>query len=295
MNFELNYLKTFVAVARSGSFTKAAKILRVQQPTISKTVALLEEQLSMSLFERHRKGVQLTKIGGEVLQLCENIFIYVEEIASITDRERTECHGLLPFAVTDSVSSYVIPGILGDFLRKHPKVRPSIFSGSSNLIGSEIREARVEFGIYYTSPSLHEFQVKELVSVPFKLVGSKEWGQRWPQKPPLIISRDVDYPKAKPFPVLEMLQKANVRLEIVLSSNSLEAQKQMVLQGLGVALLPGFMLRDELMSGQLVEMPQRKKFCYSLKLVTKKRKVLSKNAQVFLEHFCEEVAEFVKD
>lgn len=295
MSIELNYLKTFVAVARSGSFTKAAKILRVQQPTISKTIAQLEEQLAMSLFERHRKGIQLTKIGGEVLQLCENIFTYVDEIASITDRERTECHGLLPFAVTDSVSSYVIPEILANFLRIHPKVRPSVFAGSSNLIGTEIRDGRVEFGLYYTTPSLHEFQVTDLVNVPFKLVGTKEWEKRWPQKPPLIISRDVDYPKAKPFPVLEMLQKANVRLEVTLSSNSLEAQKQMVMQGLGVALLPGFMLRQELASGQLMEMPQKKRFSYSLKLVTKKRKVLSKNALVFLDQFRQEVGAFLED
>ena len=72
---ELNHLKYFYEVARAGSFTAAARNLRVSQPSLSKTVALLEAREKIQLLERSKKGVTLTKIGMEVYTRCEKIFV----------------------------------------------------------------------------------------------------------------------------------------------------------------------------------------------------------------------------
>src|SRR5688572_30375323 len=134
---ELNHLKYFFAVAREGSFTRASKVMRIQQPTISKMVQALEQDLNLVLLERYKKGVRLTKAGGEIFRMCEDIFSRVEAIKTLSDSEHNECQGILSFGMTDSATSYVLPKILRGFLAQHPKVRPSVFAGSSNLITNE--------------------------------------------------------------------------------------------------------------------------------------------------------------
>jgi LysR family nitrogen assimilation transcriptional regulator len=282
---ELNHLKYFYTVAREGSFTRASKILRIQQPTISKMVQLLEQQLDTVLFERHKRGVRLTDAGAEVLAICENIFSQVEAIREFSEQQSTECQGLLSFGMTDSIVVYLLPGIINGFLKKHPKVRPSIFAGSSNLISNEIREGRAEFGVFYTRPDKVDFEISEMLNIPFSLVIATQQAKSQTVKSRLIISRDIDYPKARPFPVLEMLNRNKVKADIFVTSNNLDSQKRMVMEGLGVALLPRFMVKQEITKGQLTELLPRKDFVYSLKLVTKHRKVLSRNALVFLEEF----------
>ncbi len=279
---ELNHLKYFYVVAREGSFTRASKILRIQQPTISKIVRQLESNLDLTLFERHKRGVRVTKAGGDIFALCEGIFERVDSIQSLSHTETTECQGPLSFGMTDAATTHVLPKIMKGFLKQHPKVRPSIFAGSSNLIGNEIGEGRVEFGIFFTRPDRGDFHVSELIDVPWQLVTASQakdpaGGQS------VVISRDIDYPKARPFPVLEMLNKNNVKADVLLTSNNLDFQKRMVLQGLGIALLPRFMVKSELNRGTLSALHAKKSFSYSLKLVTRQRKLLSRNSLVFLD------------
>ncbi len=282
---ELNHLKYFYTVAKEGSFTRASKILRIQQPTISKMVQMLELQLDTVLFERHKRGIRLTNSGSEIFSLCENIFAQVDAIREYSDQQSTECHGLLSFGMTDSVVVYLLPTIIHAFLKKHPKVRPSIFAGSSNLISNEIREGRAEFGVFFTRPDKVDFEISEVIDVPFSLVIASSQAKSQIVRSRLIISRDIDYPKARPFPVLEMLNRNKVKADIFVTSNNLDSQKRMVMEGLGVALLPRFIVKNEISKGQLTEILPRKDFDYSLKLVTKHRKALSRNALVFLDEF----------
>lgn len=280
---ELNHLRYFFIVAREGSFTRAAKTLRVQQPTISKMVQRLESQLNLVLLERHKRGVQLTKVGADVFRICEDVFTGIDQIQAVSDSERTECQGLLSMGMTDSATIYLLPPLLKDYLRQHPKVRPSIFAGSYNLITSEILDGRVEFGVYFTKPERGDLRTTELVQVPFQLVISTKELRHKSLQTRFVISRDIDYPKSREFPVLEMLKKNRIKIESMIASNNLESQKYMVLQGLGVALLPSFMVKTELSRGTLSLLHEDKKFAYSLKLVTQARRLPSRNALVFLD------------
>lgn len=282
---ELNHLKYFHAVAKEGSFTRASRSLRIQQPTMSKMVKSLEDRLGVGLLERHRTGLVLTSAGSEVFAHCEEIFSRVREIEALSNHEKTECSGPLAFGATDSVASYLIPEILGGFVRRWPKVRPSIFAGSSNLICDEILDGKVEFGIFFTVPATTSFQITDLIEVPFSLVVAASEHSNRDIRKSFIISREIDYPKSRPFPVLEMLRKHQVSGETAISCNNLDSQKELVKQGLGVSLLPRFMVKSSLASGSLVAYHQKKEFFYSLKLVTRRGKVLSKSAEAFLAEF----------
>jgi DNA-binding transcriptional LysR family regulator len=284
---ELNHLKYFYAVAKNGGFTSASEQLRIQQPTISKMVRALEQHLGMTLLERHKKGVRLTRAGVDVFSTCEEIFNKVEEIRSLSDLGKSECEGKLSFGAPGSVSSYLVPPVLREFLSEHPKVQPSIHTGTSTLITNEIYDGRIEFGLFFEAREKSDFQVTELMEIPFRLVASTD--RTKDSKPDsalsFIIARKTDYTKTTPFPVLEMLNKNKVKVETFISSNNLESQKGLVREGLGVALLPAFMVEKEIEDGTFTVLYPKKKFSYSLKLITRKGKVLSRDATVFLEIF----------
>ncbi len=287
---EVNYLKYFYVVAKEGGFTRAAKVLRIQQPAISKMVKQLEAQLGLPLFERHKNGVRMTPAGERIFGSCQLIFDQVEQIRRLSGWEKEECQGPLSFGVTDSVCSYLMPRVMREFLSAHPKVKPSLFAGASNLICEEILAGRIEFGIFFTHPGDAHFDVKELGQVPFVLVRTAGEPASKRLAGSFIISREVDYPKSRAFPVRQMLEENRVKVSVGISSNNLDAQKKMVLEGLGMALLPKFMVEDELRDRKLVAVPSERGFSYSLKFVRRKKKVLSRNAEAFLKVFKEKLA-----
>ena len=97
---ELNYLKVFFEVAKAGRFTEAAQRLNISQSALSRSVALLEESCGVQLFERSRKGVVLTAVGGEVFRQCEIIFQTMHRIDDVCRGIQETCAGPLRFATT---------------------------------------------------------------------------------------------------------------------------------------------------------------------------------------------------
>src|SRR6185437_3183808 len=108
---ELNHLKYFYFVAKNQGFTKARRDLHVEQPSISRAVLALEEELGVTLFEREKRSVRLTKVGREIFHLCDEIFTGTENIRRVAESERTECKGILRFGAANAVSSHLIPKV----------------------------------------------------------------------------------------------------------------------------------------------------------------------------------------
>jgi DNA-binding transcriptional LysR family regulator len=174
---------------------------------------------------------------------------------------------------------------LREFLHDHPKVQAAIYTGTSALISNEIYDGRIEFGLFFDVLEKGDFQITELIEIPFLLVASSAQSKRPDPRLRFIIARKTDYTKATPFPVLEMLDRNGIRVDAFISSNNLESQKGLVREGLGVALLPAFMVQREMEDGTFTALYPRKKFSYFLKLVTRKGKVLSRDATAFLKIF----------
>src|SRR6202789_486434 len=83
---EFGQLRTLIHVAERGSLSKAADRLRIAQPALSRQVRMLEEELGVALFTRHRRGMVLTERGGEVLKHASRVDAELDEIrASASD------------------------------------------------------------------------------------------------------------------------------------------------------------------------------------------------------------------
>ncbi|MBI4405657.1 MAG: LysR family transcriptional regulator, partial [Deltaproteobacteria bacterium] len=262
---------------------------RIQQPALSKAVKRLEEDLGIKLFERSKRVVTLTALGEEVFGICNRIFSDSELIKSLAKARGNVCQGPLSFGASDSIASHLVPDLLVSFLKKHPAVRPSIFAGTSTAIVEEITRDGIEFGIFFTQPKAPAVQVEELGKIAFLLVGSKNFIKKKDIEQYLIASRDTDYYGPGSFPAMQLLKESGLKPRVVIEANTLDAQKQMVLRGLGVALLPDFVVHKELQKNRLKLLAPIEKYSFTLKLVRRFHRPLSLNGAQFLECFKENV------
>lgn len=116
---ELLQLQYFLTTAKLGQITKAAKALNIAQPSLSKTIARLEEDIGVPLFDRHGRNIQLNAYGKVFLTRVERAFQEIEE----AQREIRDMVGIDRGSITIAVSlTNLLPEMLGDFLALYPNV-----------------------------------------------------------------------------------------------------------------------------------------------------------------------------
>lgn len=116
----LEQLKAFVAVARAGSFTRAADRLDTQKAHLSRVVAQLERKLGVQLIERTTRSLRVTEIGREVLERAQGILGAVEETERVAARTRGEPSGLLRVTCGNEFGMLVVSGWIDAVLTAHP-------------------------------------------------------------------------------------------------------------------------------------------------------------------------------
>lgn len=252
----LQQLRLFEAVARYGSFTRAAEAIHLTQPAISIQIKRLEETLGTPLFEQMGKKIYLTAAGKELYATCRHVFDSLGTFEGKLDELRGEVAGPLNLAAV-TTAKYFLPHYLGAFLRRYPKVLPQLkVSNRARII--ERMEANVDdIYILATLPEridieVHPFLKDELVifAHPKHPLANKK------QIPPdlllgeRIISREAGSGIRMTFE--RLLAERGVTLEPYMELGSGEAIKQAVMSGIGIATLSTFSLKLELETGRLV-------------------------------------------
>jgi len=276
---ELNHLRYFYEVAKAGSFTSAARHLRVSQPSLSKTVALLEAREGVHLLERSKKGVSLTMLGKEVYQDCEQIFATVKEVQNKCQRTKEVCEGPLRFGASDHIANYFLSHKLVELRHQYPGVIPSIFVGTPNEILEMIRKRELEFGIFFTKIEAPDLIYQNLAQVPMAAVyRTKAKSKELPNT--YIGSILKDYKKNPAQEVLDAIQKYP---QTHFETNSQELQKRLCLAGGGTAILARFMVEEELKAKLLTELPLPKEKKAQMLLAKRKNHSFTLCAKNFLE------------
>lgn len=284
MDAELNHLRHFFEVARQGGFTRAADVLRAQQPGMSRSVRLLEERLGVSLIERAGRRFALTDAGERVYAACSRIFADVEQIGQIADEERGAATGPLRIGASGVLASRVIPDALPALLSRHPALWPMIYSAPAGMGMARVASGELELGIYLYVPEVPRTLVcSELAQAEFRLVVRADRARDEATLSSFIGSREVEDPRARRFPTLEKLRKKHPKAAIRISSNDAEAHLRMVEAGLGVSILPHLLVADGLRRGTLVDVLRGERFQFPVLLVTRRAHVLTRGAQALLD------------
>ena len=125
------HLRSFHAVATHGSFTRAAEMLHVTQPTLSGQVKELEERYGTRLFVRHGRHVELTDIGKSAFSITRLLFRHEEEVEHLLQSARALTSGLLRVGAD---SPYIVTPLLAQFQRLYPGIQISIQYGNSEQL-----------------------------------------------------------------------------------------------------------------------------------------------------------------
>ena len=146
MNDSLSTLRLFVRIAHRGSFSAGGRELNVPQPTASRTIAALEQELGTALFVRTTRAVSLTDAGADFLARIEPILAALEE-AEHAVRGTGELRGVLRVGLSSSFALREVVPRLPVFLARHPALRVELLADDSrqNLVGEGV-DVALRFG-----------------------------------------------------------------------------------------------------------------------------------------------------
>lgn len=169
---QLEYL---VAVADELNFTRAAARVFAAQSTVSAGIRSLESELGTALFERDAHGVRLTEAGRTVLPEARSAIEAVERMREFTD-EHGPLRGTVRVGIFTNLTTIDLPGIMGEFHRRHPHVDlrlgPSP-SGSTGLV-EEVRQGRLDIAFHGLPDAVPDLIMRPLADSPFLAVLSED-------------------------------------------------------------------------------------------------------------------------
>lgn len=162
MNF--TQLKAFQAVANNGSITKAAQLLHVSQPLVSKHLKNLEKDFGVKLFERNRGAAELTDAGSSLLRHANAILVHLDEAKKELRSSKTSNKSdPLKIAGSYAASALLLPSLLVNFKNKHRDTSIILRTGTTREVKSMLLNSTVELALLNELPVNPEF-----ISEPFR-------------------------------------------------------------------------------------------------------------------------------
>lgn len=167
---DLRQLRTFVQVAEAGSFSKAALILDVAQPALSRQVRQLETELRETLLLRHGRGVALTEAGQRLLAHGRAILQQVEVARSEVAAGRDEPAGQIAIGLPPSLARQWTLPLIQAFQIQMPKARCAIIEGFSMHISEWLSDGRLDLGLLYNPEPSAQVSTRPLIEEALCLV-----------------------------------------------------------------------------------------------------------------------------
>ncbi|NHW35578.1 LysR family transcriptional regulator [Paenibacillus aceris] len=164
----LYQLEVFLAVVKTGSFTKAGELLLASQSGVSHTIADLEKEIGALLFSRSRKGISLTETGEQIVIHAREIVKQMEKINQIAAAAKGIQNSTIRIGSFPSFSTNVIPGIFQAFRNRFPSVDLLLFDGSYTEIEAWIKSGVVDLG--FLSNPCDGIEIKQLIRDPLVAV-----------------------------------------------------------------------------------------------------------------------------
>ncbi|MGB1077087.1 MAG: LysR family transcriptional regulator [Bdellovibrionales bacterium] len=165
-------LKAFYTVAQAKSFTRASDKLHLTQPSISRKISALEEELRTPLFHRHARGLILTEQGEILFETVSGIFATLSDAENKIKYSKNEEEGPLCITAPEMLTQSRLFPILPEFIKAHPNIQLKILE-TDQVLNLDKREADVAIRLF--SPKQQDLIQQKIKDIDFKLVASKEY------------------------------------------------------------------------------------------------------------------------
>ena len=253
-------LQLFTAVAQEGSFTRAAERLHLTQPTVSQQLAGLEKTLGVPLVVRQPRGIRLTQAGETLLPYAERILHLNQQAIESVLESAGQARRSMRLGVGHTLAIYLLPDLLNRLRLQQTDLEIRIQAGNTGDLLKAVATEQVELALV-GSPATHpQLKITPFMEDELILVVSPD--DPWVNRPRVtlkdlrrrpLITREKG--SALYASVRELLGAEHLGGSQVIILNETEAIKRGVEAKLGVALIQGIAVQQELAQGRLHQIP----------------------------------------
>lgn len=265
MDMNIAELEAFLAVYDEGTYTKAAHLLGISQPAITRRVALLESDLDCVLFERGRHGARATPPGEAFVTYARRALGELRAGARAVEELEAGESGRLTLAVAGTIPNTRLMKHLRAFRQRNPRAQLIIHTGTSNEVSDMVANGEADVGIRYF-PADNEVLTSRLVlneygsivaANPTTLLNTNEVTTAHLAACPWILFPTGERSSGEPIAnrVLESLTGAGIRPAHITRIDGLSAQKRLVASDFGLAVMQESAVVDELAAGTIQRIP----------------------------------------
>lgn len=285
---DVRVLRYFLEVAKSGNITKAADKLHITQPTLSRQIRDLEEEIGASLFIRGNREVSLTDAGYMYHQRVLEIINLIDKAQKDLIDDDIQLTGLISIGCVESYVSQFLAHKISSFSTSHPLVQYDLYNGYSDDIKQRIDLGMLDFGIMIEPVEAAKY---DCIRLPIE----ETWGVLMPSGDDLAKNSCIRVEELDGLPlilsnrdivkneVLSWLDTDRTNLNIIATTNLLTNMALLVKQNLGYMItIEGAIEIRPMDSLSFVPFePERKSYHV---LVWKKNKKFNKSVEVFIDH-----------
>ncbi|MER2517767.1 MAG: LysR substrate-binding domain-containing protein [Candidatus Accumulibacter phosphatis] len=261
VTMELRQLRYFVAIAKHGSFSKAAEQVFVAQSALSHQLAQLEAELGTRLLHRSRRGVELSESGRIFLAHAMAILRQVDDAIASVRNNAGDPSGKVVFGVPHSASNALALPLLQAVRQHLPKVELELTEELTGNLVQQLRSGQINLALLFDDGSIAEFACEYLLDEALALISPASAADR-PQAAvslqqalllPLILPANPHGVR----PIIEAAARAHglAGPNVIADISSVSILRTTLLAGLGHTLLPVMPLQHELAAGTLCAVP----------------------------------------
>ena len=280
-------LRCFVAVARLGSFSRAARELFRTQPAVSLQVRKLEAEVGQPLFDRSRRSPSLTEAGRALLAGAREALERLDALPALASSAAAEPAGTLVVASNLSLITHYLPPAIRSFHRRYPRVKLRMLNRTARGIARAVEDGEADLGIGFLLEDGPDRDGEVLHRSPFVLVSPRDAHRAEARRPPLEevlagplvhFEEGVDLRRH-----LEQSLPGRRGLEPVIELPSLESILTFVAYGFGSSVLPAFAVTGRWRKRLSVRGLGRALAPLEIRSCRDRRRVPSRAAAAFLE------------
>jgi LysR family hydrogen peroxide-inducible transcriptional activator len=240
---ELQPLRYFLAVAKTGSFVRAADQLGIAQPSLSQQIQKLERELGVSLFDRLGRTLKLTPYGQCLQNSVERILRDVEQARISLECMKSEDSGEIKVGIIPTVLPYALVKPLAAFKQKHPRIELTLTEAMTEDLIESLRLGELDIAILALPIRHNEIVCSELFREPLlaaippnhRLAGSESIQLKTLGVEKMLLLREGHCLRND---VLTVCTKAKAQFHQVFESDHLESILRMVSEGFGISIVP---------------------------------------------------------
>ncbi|AVH60380.1 MULTISPECIES: LysR family transcriptional regulator [Streptomyces] len=257
---DVKQLRALITVAEAGSVTRAAELLHLVQPAVTRQIRTLEQELGVALFERTRQGMQPTAAGMTMVERARRALNELERARAEIRPTPGVVTGIVTVGLLDSASNLLAEPLASAIIRDHPGIELRLLTAYSGHLQQWLDDGDLDLTLLYNLASTPSLNAEPLVREKLWAVAPPSAGLR--AEHPVPFEEAVSHPLVVPAAghglrtvIDAAAAQARVEMNLIVQTNSMHVQKQLVLAGHGWTILPGVGIAEDVANGSLSAAP----------------------------------------